>query len=304
MRIFAAAAAALVISFSSLVPARADSCRRDIYGTNATATSCGRLGWSYHPDTKTFGYGSQVTASDDPTGSKFVYQLVADCDQNVGGGATTGLCANFATCPPRVDPDGTPLRVARFQGMRAPKGPTGRRQGPLQPFGAAICVYQGRSVPMAAVVGAVRDQLAKQVGRPVATVQPASRGLIHWPMVFSAPAQRTTTLSITRPLRGAITATPDYTWDLGAGQTGHGSGHRYTEAREPRSADTDGYYVKATYPTPGTHQVTLTLTWTARIHLGAAAGGLDVDLDPIVFTARATATVVSATNRLYSAPGP
>ena len=215
------------------------------------------------------------------------------------------MCANFANCLPRVGPDGDPLRVARFQGLRARKGPDGQPIGQMTPFGAAVCMYDGKSVPMAAVVAAVRDELVKEVGRPVIGVQPATRGLIRWPVLFSAPAQHETNLLIRRPLAGAITAVPDYRWDLGAGaggqpQTGAGAGHRYLASMDPRSPATDGYYVKGVYDTPGEHQVRLDLTWQASIHLGPAAGGLEVDLDPIVFTDTATARVVSATNHLYS----
>ncbi len=193
--------------------------------------------------------------------------------------------------------------MARFQGVRAEKGPDGRPVGQMEPYGEAICVYEGKSVPMADVVAAVRDELVKQVGRPTVAVQPATRGLVHWPMLFSAPAQHTTQLAIQRPLAGAITAVPTYVWDLGSGQTATGAGHRYAEGMDPRSSATDGYYVKGVYDRPGVHQVQVQLTWAASIHLGAGAGALDVDLDPIVFTAGGSATVVSATNRLYSTPG-
>jgi hypothetical protein len=276
-----------------------------VIGVSGSASSCGELGWTYDPQTRQFAYGSHITASDDPDGSKYVYSLVAACDQNAGVGGGNGLCAHFGNCPPRVGPDGDPLRAARFQGMRAPKAPNGQRLGPLEPYGDAICMYDGKSVPMAAVVAAVRDELVKEVGRPVIGVQPATRGLIRWPVLFSAPAQHETRLVISRPLAGAITAVPDYVWDLGAGaggqpQSGSGAGHRYLASLDPRSPATDGYYVKGVYETPGEHRVRLDLTWQASIHLGPAAGGLDVDLDPIVFTDTATARVVSATNHLYS----
>jgi hypothetical protein len=288
----------LILGALSTQAAAAGSCTQHVINENESASSCGELGWSYDPVSREFSYGSRVTASDDPDGSKFVYRLVAACDQGVDGGG--GVCANFGNCAPRVGPDGDPLRVDRFQGVRALKGSGGRPVGPMEPFGAAICVYAGRSVPMAEVVAAVRDDLVRQVGRPVISVEPATRGLVGWPVLFSAPAQHPTALAIRRPLVGAITAVPAYTWQLGAGQLGRGAGHRYTDAVDPRSPASDGYYVKGIYETPGAHQVTVTLTWQASIHLGPVPGGLDVDLDPIVFTADATATVVSATNRLYS----
>ncbi|MFL6098670.1 MAG: PKD domain-containing protein [Actinomycetales bacterium] len=156
-------------------------------------------------------------------------------------------------------------------------------------------MYTGREIPMAEVVAAVKEELVKEVGRPQISMQPATRGLIRWPVLFSAPAQHRVTLSITQPLPGDITADPSYSWELGDGQQASGAGHRYTSQVDPTRASSDDYYVKGVYEEPGTHPVRLTLTWSATIHLG----DLDVDLDPIVFTDQATARVVSATNRLY-----
>ena len=153
---------------------------------------------------------------------------------------------------------------------------------------------------MADVVAAVRQELVKDVGRPVISVQPATAGLIGLPILFSAPPQHTTTLTITQPLPGAITAVPAYSWDLGDGQSGTGPGHRYSQPMDPTDPSTNGYYVEGTYTQTGRHPVRLTLTWQASIHLGPAVGGLDVDLDPITFTTTATATTVSANNHLYA----
>lgn len=294
-----AASAAMFLGFAP-VAAGSDSCASHGIGADAHASSCGELGWSYDPQTKRFGFGSKITATDDPDGSKFVYQLVSACDASADGGAGNSVCANFGNCPPRVGPDGEPLRAARFQGLRGPKGANGQLAGDMQPYGEAICVYQGRSVPMADVVAAVRDQLVRQVGRPQIRVQPATVGLIHFPVLFHAPQQRLTALRITRPLTGAITATPAYTWDLGEGQTARGAGHPYQRSIDPTDPASDRYYVTARYNGTGAHVVTLTLTWQAVIHLGPAAGGLDVDLDPITFTDRATARTVAAVNHLYS----
>ncbi len=171
----------------------------------------------------------------------------------------------------------------------------------MVPVGEPVCVYQGRSVPMAAVVAAVRVELVKEVGRPRISVQPpGGRALVNLPVLFSAPAQRRTTLAISQPLPGRIVADPVYSWDLGDGQQGAGAGHRYSAAVDPQDPASDGYYVKATYPQVGPQHATLTLTWDATITLGTGPGALSVPLDPIVFTARATTTTVSATNRLYS----
>src|SRR4051812_7082022 len=98
------------IALIGSAPAQAKSCNERLLNAQAQATSCGELGWSYDPQAKAFGYGSQVTASDDPDGSRFVYSLVTACDQSVSAGGG-GSCANFGNCPPRVDPDGEPLRA-------------------------------------------------------------------------------------------------------------------------------------------------------------------------------------------------
>ncbi len=287
--------AVVVVNASS-----AEACTTVGLSSDSQASSCGKLDWSYDPHRRQFDSKTKMTAPDDPEGSKYVYRLVAACSSNVTQPTGSQLCLNAFACPPIDGPDGQPVQGAKYQGMRAPRGPNGELKGVMQPYGKPVCVYRGRSVPMAAVVAAVRDQLVKEVGRPQVTVQPATRGLIRFPMLFSAPAQRVTSLAITRPLAGAIVATPTYRWELGEGQSATGAGHRYLQAVDPSEPSSDGYYVKATYQRVGAHRVRLRLTWQATVHLGPAVGGLDVDLDPIVFTAAGTATTVSATNRLYA----
>lgn len=276
------------------------SCGAHVIVENGDASSCVAVKWAFDRETKTFQQKPQITASDDPDGSKYTYNIVAACDEPVGSGTGGAVCTNFANCPPKVGPDGKELRADRMQGLRAPRG----KPNEMQPFGDAICVYTGKSIPLADVEAAVKEELVKQVGRPQISVQPATRGLIHWPVLFSAPAQHRVTLDITKPLPGAITADPAYAWDLGTGQRATGAGHRYTQSIDPTKASSDGYYVKGSYDIPGEHSVELRLTWSAEIHLGPAVGGLDVDLDPIVFTDTATARVVSATNHLYDAIPP
>ena len=273
-------------------PANAEGCERHL-GSAQTASSCGQIGYTFDSRTKTFQARTKLAASDDPDGSKYLYSILAACDGSLEVAGGNAICANFGNCPPKVGPDGAVMRSDRMQGLRAPRN----NPNHMLPFGDAICMYSGRSIPLADVVAAVREELVKQVGRPQITVQPATRGLIHWPVLFSAPAQHRTTLDITRPLAGAITADPAYTWDLGGGQHATGAGHRYLPAMDPTRTSSDDYYVKGTYDDPGEHPIHLRLTWSATIHLGA----LDVDLDPIVFADDAAARVVSATNRLYDA---
>ena len=149
----------------------------------------------------------------------------------------------------RVGPDGDALRVdGWFQGMiRA--GPGRPADWWPEPFGA-ICVYAGKSVrwyvalwwPRLGMVttGQARGQA---LGRGAAGRQE----LIRWPVLFSAPAQHATSLQIVRPLIGAITAVPAYTWQLGAGQQGRGL-VTDTDSVDPRRPIPEavalaGYYV-------------------------------------------------------------
>ena len=121
----------------------------------------------------------------------------------------------------------------------------------MRPVGKPVCVYRGRAVPMAAVVAAVRQALVKAVGRPRVAVQPpGGRTLVNLPVVYSAPVQHETTLEVTVPVPGAITADPSYGWDLGGGQRGSGPGHPYTQAVDPTGPEAGGYYVEGVYP-PG-----------------------------------------------------
>jgi hypothetical protein len=78
----------------------------------------------------------------------------------------------------------------------------------------------------------------------------------------------------------------------GDGITAEGVGHPYDQRFDPKSPDSDDYYVKAFYSTPGLKEVHLTLTWQASIRLD---GFRVLPLDPIVFTATATATTTAKT---------
>ncbi len=296
--VWALTTAAIVLGFSTAQSASGAGCTQ-AFNAEGTASTCGHLSWTYDPQHRRFDFRTQVTASDDPDGTLYVYKLVAACSNNVlASGQGDLICGGAAACPPKPGPDGL-IQGATYQGMRARRGGHGQPPGPMTTYGQPICVYHGKSVPMAAVVAAVREQLVRQVGRPRIRVQPATQGLVHWPMLFSAPAQHQTRLSISKPLAGAITADPDYIWDLGDGQTAHGAGHPYAPGVDPRSPAGAGYYVAGSYRQTGAHPVRLVLTWEARITLGPAGSGLVVDLDPIVFRATATAHTVSATNHLY-----
>jgi hypothetical protein len=121
--------------------------------------------------------------------------------------------------------------------------------------------------------------------------------LVNFTSLFHAPFQEVTELMIAEPVAGAITATPRYTWDLGDGITAEGPGHPYDQRFDPSKPESDGYYVKAFYSTPGLKEVHLTLTWQASIRLD---GFGVVPLDPIVFSADTMTTAKTARSRLVA----
>jgi hypothetical protein len=299
---------ALLILLGAMVvgagDAKAAGCSARIHGI-LTASTCGDLAWRYDAGARAFTYDTQMSATDDPNGDRFVYQLVATCASNgVGKGTTqSGLCGKAANCPLKTDPDGKALAGIRWQATRAKKK-AGGGIGTFVPVGEPVCVYRGKSVPLAAVSAAAREQLSKVVGRPtVAMAPPGGVQLIHLPVLYSAPDQQLTTLAITAPVPGTISAVPSYSWDLGEGQTAEGAGHGYDPRVDPLDPASDGWYVKGRYNDVGVHPVRVTLTWTTSITLGGGAGQT-VALAPITFTATAQARTVSATNRLYSDDAP
>ena len=145
---------------------------------------------------------------------------------------------------------------------------------------------------------AAREHIEKEVGRPSIIAQPPGGvTLVNFTSLFYAPEQTITSLEIKRPVAGEISATPQYTWDLGDGITAEGSGHPYDQGVDPKSPASDDYYVKAVYNSPGLKDVYLTLTWQASITLGGSGA---IPLDPIVFKTKAHTTAKTATARLYA----
>ena len=150
---------------------------------------------------------------------------------------------------------------------------------------------------MSKVVAALRERIRKQVGEPSIIAQPPGRvTLVNFTSLFHAPEQNETHLTVTRPVPGDITATAEYTWELGDRITGEGSGHPYDDRIDPKSPPSDDYYVKAVCQTPGVKKVKLTLAWHASISLPGGA----VPLEPLIFTAETTTTAKTATARLYN----
>ena len=73
------------------------------------------------------------------------------------------------------------------------------------------------------------------------------------------------------------------------GRTGIGPGTPFTETHLPSRSP--GYYLGATYTTPGTKHVTLTVTWRVTFRL---EGVTDIPLTPIIMTATEDKQVATA----------
>jgi hypothetical protein len=264
------------------------------FGNDSAAATCqGKLGWSYDPAARTFGYGSVIASAE--ANDPYEYMQDFACEANSTKPGSVIGCTRASDCPPKLDPDGKPMRATRIQAFRRLKA---NPNDPWERTNTGVCKYTGTTVPMAKVVDAARQSIEKQVGRPSIIAQPPNGvTLVNFTSLFHAPFQDVTTLTITDPVPGAITAIPHYTWDLGDGITAEGAGQPYDQRFDPKSPDSDDYYVKAFYRTPGLKEVHLTLTWQASIRLD---GFRVLPLDPIVFTATATATAKTAHARLVA----
>ena len=273
--------------------ATADACEKQLSATFVAGTCEGELGWSYDRDARAFEYGSVIASAkaDDP----YEYKEDFACEANITHpGASIG-CSRAFDCPPRLDPDGKPMPATRVMALRKLKADPA---DPWRPTNTGVCKYTGKSIPMSAVVEAAMEHIKKEVGEPKIIAQPPGGvTLVNFTSLFYAPEQTRTSLTITEPVAGDITAIPQYTWDLGDGITAEGSGHPYDQATDPKSPATDDYYVKAVYSSPGDKQVRLTLTWQVSITLGDSRA---IPLDPIVFTANTRTTAKTATARLYA----
>ena len=211
--------------------AAADTCKQQLSDTAAASTCEGELGWSYDPASRTFGDGS-VTASakaNDP----YEYKQDYACGANSTNPGSAIGCSKAFDCPTRLDVDGQPMRGVRIVTFRKLKDdPT----DPWRPTNTGVCMYTGKTIPMSAVVDAAREHIEKEVGRPSIIAQPPGGvTLVNFTSLFHAPEQTITSLEITDPVQGRISATPQYTWDLGDGITAEGSGHPYDQGVDPKS---------------------------------------------------------------------
>ena len=244
------------------------------WGGQHASTCPGFLQWTYDPVSRQFRGESRLIA---PDRHLYEYLEAIDCDSNGPGSPFEALCMKALSCPVRLDSNGDRLSSLRVVVYRRPIGST----APWQQAQIA-CRYYGRTVTLAEVQTAARQEIERHVGHPSISVQPpGGQTLVNIPTIFSAAEQRTTTLPITTPVPGQIKAVPSYSWTFGDGLTGTGSGHPFTPSIVPNETGNNGYYVVAVYRQPGTKSITATLRWDVTFTL---QGFGTITLAPIVFT--------------------
>lgn len=268
-------ALALSLQGGSVGAADAARCSTNGAGSNTSAATCGGfLKWTYDPRSHEF-HGESALAG--LQRDLYEYREVADCDSNTVDTPFEALCMRAISCPVRVDSNGDRLASLRIVVYR-------RAIGSTAPWLEAqtACRYYGRTVTLAEVQTAARQEIERHVGHPSISVQPpGGQTLVNIPTIFSAAEQRTTTLPITAPVPGQIKAVPSYSWTFGDGLTGTGSGHPFTPSIVPNETGNNGYYVVAVYRQPGTKSITATLRWDVTFTL---QGFGTITLAPIVFT--------------------
>ena len=266
---------ALAVSGAVSGTASAAKCTGGGWGNGGIASTCpGFLKWTYDPRSHEF-HGESALAG--LQRDLYEYREVADCDSNTVDTPFEALCMRAISCPVRVDSNGDRLASLRIVVYR-------RAIGSTAPWLEAqtACRYYGRTVTLAEVQTAARQEIERHVGHPSISVQPpGGQTLVNIPTLFSAAEQRTTTLPITAPVPGQIKAVPSYSWTFGDGLTGAGSGHPFTPSIVPNETGNNGYYVVAVYRQPGTKSITATLRWDVTFTL---QGFGTITLAPIVFT--------------------
>lgn len=247
------------------------------WGSASAAYTCPQaVGWSYDPALRVFTQGSRILGLDGPH-DPMEYLKASACEGDAPGGSEPG-CVSAASCPPVLGSSGEPLSSWRVNAYSRPRG----SDAPWNLIVRNACEYVSDAVPLADVEAAARKQMEREVGTLEVTVQPpGGTVLVNMPTLFSAPAWSTTALPVTAPVPGVVTAEPAYTWDLGEGLTGTGSGHEYTPEVRPDGSGNDGFYVAALYQRAGAKRVTATLEWTAAFELQGYGA---IPLAPIRFT--------------------
>lgn len=247
------------------------------WGSASKGYTCPQaVGWSYDPRGRVFTQGSRILGLDAPD-DPLEYLKASACEGDAPGGSEPG-CVAAASCPVVLGSDGVPLSSWRVNAYSRPRG----SDAPWNLIVRNACEYVSEAVPLADVEAAAREQMEREVGTVEVTVQPpGGTVLVNMPTLFSAPAWSMTSLPVTAPVPGVVTAVPAYSWDLGDGLTGTGSGHVYTPQVRPDGSGSDGFYVAAVYERAGVKRVTATLEWTAAFEL---QGYGSIPLAPIRFT--------------------
>lgn len=143
---------------------------------------------------------------------------------------------------------------------------------------------------MAQVTATAHEELRKRIVAPTIGSAPlGQKTLINIITIYHTQRQPEPRLEITQPAPGSITATPEYRWDFGDGQTALGPGLAYTPPDDPTRLP--GKYLGPTWTTPGIKHVTLTVTWRVVFRL---EGITSIPLDPIVLTATEDKHAVTA----------
>lgn len=245
-----------------------------VYGS-----SCDKvLKWSYDPQLRAFVREGRQIGSLDAVERRYHYEISIRCEGS-------GLCgASAFTCQPIDGQRGVmsralarPLRADGSIDMTAPTLPS------------YVCDYPGQVVPLATVQAAAHQEISKQIATPIVTSAPPGKTLVNLPTIFAASRQPEQSIDFTDPVPGRVVAVPEYSWDFGDGLTGLGPGLAYQPGDLPSRLP--GKYLTATYTTPGSKHVVVTVTWRVRFVL---EGVVDVPLAPIIMTAAGDKQVSTA----------
>ena len=255
----------------------------------AGSTCDKQLDWEWNPAARSFAMrGQRVPTNPAYAGPRYEWEISSRC-----GGTSANCGAQALSCP--ILPDGRRGQMYTATGRLL--STNGQPDPNATPISEEVCDYPaGAAVPIAVIQAAAREQLSKRVKTPtVGMSPPGGTTLVTLPTIFWATRYGQETLSITNPVPGSITATPEYTWDFGDDLSGVGPGRAYEQGIYP--SDQPDYYLTATWNRPGIKKPTVTVTWKVRFRLEDA---IDVDLAPIVFTSSANVRVATAASRLVN----
>jgi len=250
-------------------------CGQTFFGGEVTTCSAS-LGWKYDGQARAFKRQGVV----DPSGSAARYEYVLN-ERCGPDGIDCG--AAVLPCPQRDGQSGRMYQAQAFlladTGVRA-EAPSILRN---------VCLYEARTVPLAVVEAAVREEIRRRIPSPLVVSSPPGRSVVNLFTIFSTVPAAEQAIAFTTPVPGEVRAVPEYVWDLGDGLTGVGPGRPFDPAVLP--SKNKGYYLGATYAKPGSKHVTVTVTWRVTFRL---EGVTSVPLAPIVMTASEDKPIATA----------